>query len=76
MTIDEKTMKRLAKWIGALMSAALLITIWACNKTVHAPIAEPGAATMLDRTVLPIAEPTYSGDHRARRAQCEGSADI
>jgi arylsulfatase len=36
----------------------LLVATWGCNKS-ETPSAAPGAAAAVDRTVLPLAEPTY-----------------
>lgn len=49
-------MRLRGNWIFALVLPALLITTWA---TGHAPNAGQDSAAVLDRTALPIAEPTH-----------------
>jgi hypothetical protein len=43
---------------GGVDSELSLIATWGCNKS-ETPSAAPGAAAAVDRTVLPLAEPTY-----------------
>jgi hypothetical protein len=50
---------------GGVDSELSLIATWGCNKS-ETPSAAPGAAAAVDRTVLPLAEPTLPGDHRTR----------
>ena len=52
-------MTRLATRSVAPVLAALLMTTWACAQSGQAPSAGPGGAADVDRTVLPIAEPTH-----------------
>ena len=58
-------MRRDVTWVFVLVSAALLTMSWACGQPTPSPGAKPapapgpGATAALDRTVLPIAEPTY-----------------
>lgn len=51
-------MKRFMSCIFTLVVAVLLVATWGCNKS-ETPSAAPGAAAAVDRTVLPLAEPTY-----------------
>jgi len=54
----DSTMKRFMNCIFTLVVALLLAATWGCNKS-ETPSAAPGAAAAVDRTVLPLAEPTY-----------------
>ena len=51
-------MRRFANCIPALLLAALVIATWARTLSGQAPSAGLSATAALDRTVLPIAEPT------------------
>jgi arylsulfatase A-like enzyme len=51
-------MNRAAKSVFTLASAGFLIGTLGCNKS-QTPSASPGAAASVDRTVLPLVEPTY-----------------
>ena len=50
-------MRRSAECIFTLVLTVLLAATWGCKSKV--PSTGPGAAASVDRTVLPLAEPTY-----------------
>ena len=58
-------MRRAVTCVFVVVSAAVLMMAWACGQPTQAPgggtvpASGPGAAADVDRTVLPIAEPTH-----------------
>jgi len=58
MLDKRETMRRLASCILTVVLAVLLVAAWGC-KSKPAPSTGQGTAGSVDRTVLPLAEPTY-----------------
>ena len=78
----EKTMRRVANGIFVLVVPALLMTTAACGQSGPAPSAGqtpsagPGGAADVDRTVLPIAEPTHPAITELDARKVEGATHL